>query len=193
VAADVRLLSFFVVLCTEEAEVMCRNLVAVSTVLTMVLVTGCATGPMADPQTASKAETTPELASEISEIVRSYEQYNAQLRKLNLPDPTSLNILAVFARTNTDSIKGYYTAAMSRMHDQCHSIPNCRMSDMIALRVQTMTNYRVVSLQQKDNNLVKLIVVGANTRGTERKVIVDWLLENGKWRINEIISGPPNW
>jgi len=159
----------------------------------MVLVTGCTTGPMADPETASKAETTPELASEISEIVRSYDQYNAQLRKLNFPDPTSLNILAVFARTNTDSIKGYYTAAMSRAHDQCHSNPNCRMSDMIGLQVQTMTNYRVMSVQQKGSNLVTLIVVGANTRGTERKVIVDWLLENGKWRINKIISGPPNW
>jgi hypothetical protein len=153
-----------------------RNLPAVSAVLAVALVTACASVPKASPE--------PFLASEVSAIVQSYDQYNAELRS------RSVN---VFGKTNVDSFKRYYTKAMSEKHDQCSWIPFCQMSDEIGLKVATMMDYRVISLEEKNGNLARLIVIGTNAHGLERSQVVLWKFEDGKWRIDQVITGPPNW
>ena len=142
------------------------------------------------PQSAPSARNAPELASEMGQISRSYDFYNAELKELSLPDPDSL-LFPVTAGFRTDGLKRYYTKEMNQKRDRCYSDSSCRKSDIMGLRAQTMGSYRVVSLHQRDENLVTLMILGTNTRGAERRVIVDWLFEDGRWRINDVVSGPP--
>ena len=159
-----------------------RKTLVVPTVVVAVLIAGCA-----GPRGASR--NIPQLASDMSEISRSYDYYNAELKDLNLPDPDSM--LSMLAGSRTERLKRYYSKEMAGKRDRCHSDTACRKSDIMGLRAQTLGSYSVVSMHQRDENLVTLMVVGTNTRGAPRRVIVDWLFEDGRWRINDVVSGPP--
>jgi hypothetical protein len=155
---------------------------AVSTVVVAVLIAGCA-----GPRGASR--NIPQLASDMSEISRSYDYYNNELKDLSLPDPDSM--LSMFAGSRTERLKRYYSKEMAAKRDRCYADAACRKSDIMGLRAQTLGSYSVVSVHQRDENLVTLMVVGTNTRGVSRRVIVDWMFEDGRWRINDVVSGPP--
>jgi hypothetical protein len=153
--------------------------------LALMLVTGCASTSKPTSKTAP-----PELAFEVVQIARSYDYYNGQLKKLNLS--ASPGVLGLFISPDTDSLKRYYTQEKSKKHDQCRSSSACRKSEVAALRAQTMGSYSVVRLEQSGEDKASLVVAGTTTSGNQRRVTVDWLLENGRWRINEVSSSAPD-
>jgi len=141
----------------------------------------------------------PIQAAEDDAIIRLYDQYNAQLKRLNLAEPISLiekekiaKANRLFANINTRSLRSYYSDAMNRTNDECQANSLCRMSDMIGLHVQTMENYRVAGLEKTNERLVTLILVGTNAPGSVRKVEVRLVLENAGWKIDQVMTGPPD-
>jgi hypothetical protein len=142
----------------------------------------------------------PVLAVEDSVIIHLYDQYNAQLKQLNLAEPMSLidkgkvfKANKLLKKINIDLLRKYYSKAMNQTNDECYSDSNCRMSDMIGLHVQTMASYRVKSVEKENNKLVKLVIIGINAPGLERKVVVRFVFESGEWKIDRVITGPPSW
>jgi hypothetical protein len=166
------------------AAVMNMGRPAVFAALAMTLAAGCSSSP-------KQGSAPRELALEMGEISRSYDYYNNHLKKLDLPDPSSAGLLSMFTRPDTDSLKRYYTQEKSQKYDKCHSDSQCRKSDIMQLRAHTLSTYRVVKMEQIDDKKVKLVIYGVNPGGAQRKVTMDWVLERGRWRIDDVVSASP--
>jgi len=137
-------------------------------------------------------------AADPHEIEITYGRLNARLLELNLAEPIKLidegkeaQAERILLSIDLDSIKHYYTNAQQLDQARCWSNAICRISNLIALNIQTMKEYRVVSLEERDGNRARLVLVGTNMPGLQRKIVVMWLLESGAWKINGLSIGPP--
>jgi CRISPR/Cas system CMR-associated protein Cmr3 (group 5 of RAMP superfamily) len=146
------------------------------------------------------AVNSPVTAVEDSEIIQLYDQYNAQLRQLNLAEPMSLidkgkifKANRILKKINTDSLRSFYTKAMNKTDEECYSDSNCRFSDLVSLHVITMTKYDVISIEKINNGSVELVIVGENSSGKEIKLILNWLREDEEWKIDSTMKVPRNW
>lgn len=113
------------------------------------------------------------------EIIKLYDEFNAELRRVGSNDPDALN--------------RFYTKA-HRAANRCSFFDfNCRMSGRIFDEVITLTKYEIVSIENLADGSVDLMVSGNNVEGVGVGLIVKWLFEDGGWRIDSIAKGPPDW
>ncbi len=66
------------------------------------------------------------------------------------------------------------------------------MSDRIFNEVITLTTYEIVSSETGADGSVDLMILGNNAEGAGVGLIVKWLFEEGRWRIDSITKGPPD-
>jgi len=143
---------------------------------------------------------TPVQADGGSEIIHLYDQFNTQLNQLNLAKPMELidegktsKANRMLKKIDTGVLSKFYTKAMNKTNSKCYADSNCRVSGLIFLAVITMSKYDVVAVKKINNESAKLVIVGKTTTGTEIKLILKWLLENNKWKIDSTMKVPKNW
>ena len=112
------------------------------------------------------------------EIAKLYDEFNAALRQVGPNDP--------------DVLSRFYTKA-HRAANRCAFLDsNCRMSGRIFNEVITLTKYEIVSIENLADGSLDLMVSGNNAEGVGVGLIVKWLFEDGRWRIDSIAKGPPD-
>lgn len=147
------------------------------------------------------AVASPTLAFENTEIIQLYDQYNTQLKQLNLSEPMSpvgegkaeeKKFSKKTDAINTNSLNKYYSKAMQMTRDECYRNSNCRLSDLMFLNIATMSKYDVIAVEKTNDGSVKVVVVGINASGAKIKLILYWLFEDGEWKIDSVTKRPPN-
>ncbi len=144
--------------------------------------------------------TAPASTKDDAELIALYDQYNVQLRQLNISEPILLldkgkisKAKRVLKKINTSSLRKFYTAALSQSNEACQSSSNCRLSDFIFLDMITMKKYDVIALDQVDDETAKLVIAGENYSGLSIQLILKWIFEGGEWKIDATIKAPENW
>lgn len=66
------------------------------------------------------------------------------------------------------------------------------MSARIFNEVITLTKYEIVAIENLADGSVDLMISGNNAEGVGIGLIVKWLVEDGRWRIDSIAKGPPD-
>jgi hypothetical protein len=119
-----------------------------------------------------------------ADIAKLYEEFNAALRQIGPSD--------------SEGLSRFYTKA-HRAANQCAFFDfNCRTSARIFNQVITLTEYEIVSIETNVNRSVDLMVLGKslgdgnNAEGVKVGLVVNWLFEEEKWRIDSIMKGPPD-
>lgn len=67
------------------------------------------------------------------------------------------------------------------------------MSDKLFREVITLTKYKLVATHKESDEKVDLRVRGTVANGYEVDLIVTWLFERGKWKIDLIAKVPTDW
>lgn len=118
------------------------------------------------------------------DIVNLYDEFNATLRQVGPNNP--------------DALSRFYTKA-NRAANRCAFFDsNCRMSGRIFNEVITLTKYEIVSIETNADGSMDLMVLG-NSSGTGNSaegvavgLVVKWMFDEGRWRIDSIMKGPPD-
>lgn len=139
----------------------------------------------------------PVLADEDSKIINLYDQFNAELRRLNLAEPMSLidedkvmKAIRMLNKVDTSALSKFYTKAMVETDAKCYTASNCNLSNLISLSVITMSRYDVFAVNEINNESVELVIEGKTTLGTEIKLVLIWLLEDEQWKIDSTTKIP---
>ena len=121
----------------------------------------------------------PLLAAEPADVTKLYDEFNAQLQRAGPRNP--------------DALRSFYSKALNKTTDECNSASGCRSSDRIFLDVITLIKYEITSIESRSDGSVNLTVSGSNASGAKMGLIVKWLFEEERWRIDSITKVPPNW
>lgn len=113
------------------------------------------------------------------DIAKLYDEFNAALRQVGPNDP--------------DALSRFYTKAHRAANRCAFFDSNCRMSDRIFLDVITLTKYEITSIETTGDGSVNLAVLGSNASGAQLGLMVKWLFEEERWRIDSIAKVPPDW
>ncbi len=143
---------------------------------------------------------TPATANEDIVLKKLYESFNSELANLGFIEASRLfeegkirKALKALKSADIDLIRSFYSKQYAASNEECHSLPDCRESDLIFLSVITFREYKVISIGSKKGETRKMGVSGTNGSATEIKLVVDWLNENGNWKIDGLMKVPVSW
>ena len=138
---------------------------------------------------------TPALADEDEEVINLYDQFNVQLNQLNLTEPmiliTNEEILKakrMLDRIDISVLRKFYTKAMNETNNRCYSNSMCRFSGLVFIASIVMSKYEVIDLKKINEESIELVIWGETTAGLNIDLILSWLLEDGQWKIDSIVS-----
>ena len=118
------------------------------------------------------------------DIAKLYEEFNAALRQVGPNDP--------------DALSRFYTKAHRAANRCAFFDSNCRMAGRLFNEVIALTKHGIVSIENRSDGSVDLMVLGNSlgtgnsAEGVEVGLVVKWMFDEGRWRIDSIMKGPPD-
>jgi len=144
--------------------------------------------------------TVPAIANEDKKLIELYEQFNSKLINSGFSEANRLlsedNIkdsMKILKSADIDFLKSFYSEKFTASHEKCYSRSLCRESDLIFLSVLAFTEYEVVSLGKINGKSRKMGISGIDGGAVKIKLVIEWLHEDDKWKIDKLVKVPINW
>jgi len=139
-------------------------------------------------------------ANEKIELERLYELFNSELVNSGFVESSRLfeedkirDALKALKSADIDLIRPFYSMQYAASNEECYSKSACRESDLIFLSVIAFMDYKIISIGSKKGLTRKMGVSGINGGTNKIKLVVDWLHENGNWKIDRLMKVPAIW
>lgn len=135
-----------------------------------------------------------------SYVEHRYEQFNAELSRLNLSQARSFvekeefySYISFARRVNIDSLRSFYSEKRNDSDADCNARTLCKQSNILFLSALSLKTIDSVIQKKIGAKKIKMGVKGANESGEKIQLSLTWVLEEGDWVIDSANGIPFCW